>query len=135
MPKGKKILIIEDDTFLSSLIKARLERDGYLVIQAFDGEEGLQVVKKERPDAVILDLIMPKVSGFEVMEYLSMNVDFSQIPVIVLSNLAQDSDVQKAKRLGAKGFFVKIRISIDDLAAKMREVLGAGSAGASIDPK
>src|SRR3989344_6448058 len=135
MPKGKKILIIEDDTFLSSLIKARLERDGYLVIQAFDGEEGLQVVKKERPDAVILDLIMPKVSGFEVMEYLSMNVDFSQIPVIVLSNLAQDSDVQKAKLLGAKGFFVKIRISIDDLAAKMREVLGAGSAGASIDPK
>ena len=110
MLDGKRILVIEDDTFLSSLIKARLEKEGYFVTQAFDGEEGLQILKKEKHDAIILDLIMPKVSGFEVMEYLSINMDLVQISVIVLSNLAQDSDIQKTKRLGAKEFFVKIRI-------------------------
>ncbi len=124
MAETKKILLIEDDSFLSSLMKARLEKEGFGVIQAFDGEEGLSAIKKEKPAVIVLDLIMPKVSGFEVMEYISMNVDVSKTPVVVLSNLAQESDFQKAKRLGAREFFVKIRISIDDLVTKIKELVG-----------
>ena len=124
MANEKKVLLIEDDTFLSSLIKARLEKEGFGVAQAFDGEEGVQLLKKEKPDLIILDLIMPKVSGFETMEHLNINVDLNQIPLVVLSNLAQDSDIQKAKSLGAKEFFVKIRTSIDDVVAKVKELLG-----------
>ena len=124
MADGKKVLLIEDDAFLSSLMKARLEKEGFGVLQAFDGEEGIEMLKKEKPDLIILDLIMPRVSGFEMMEHLNINVDFNQIPFIVLSNLAQDSDIQKAKSLGAKEFYVKIRTSIDDVVAKVKELLG-----------
>ena len=124
MNGANKILIIEDDAFISSLVKARLEKEGFEVVQAFDGEEGMRLLKDDKPSLIILDLIMPRVSGFEMMEHLNINVDFNQIPFIVLSNLAQDSDIQKAKSLGAKEFYVKIRTSIDDVVAKVKELLG-----------
>ena len=123
MDSGKKVLLIEDDAFLSSLMKARLEKEGIGVVQAFDGEEGVQMLKKEKPDLIILDLIMPNVSGFEVMEHLNINVDLNKIPLVVLSNLAQDSDIQKAKSLGAREFFIKIRTSIEEVVAKVKELL------------
>ncbi|MEK7508210.1 MAG: response regulator [Patescibacteria group bacterium] len=120
----KKILIVEDDTFISSLVKARLEKEGFEVVQAFDGEEGLRLLKAEKPDLIILDLIMPKSSGFELMEQLNINVEFNQIPLMILSNLAQESDIQKAKNLGAREFFIKIRTSIDDVVARAKELMG-----------
>lgn len=123
MPDIGKVLIIEDDQFLSSLIKGRLEKDGFSVLQAFDGEEALQLLKKEKPALIILDLIMPKVSGFEVLEVVSLDPQLNQTPVIVLSNLAQDSDIEKAKRLGAVEYFVKIRVSIEDLIKKVESLV------------
>ena len=120
----KKILIVEDETFISSLVKARLEKEGFEVVQAFDGEEGLRLLKAEKPDLIILDLIMPKSSGFELMEQLNINVEFNQIPLMILSNLAQESDIQKAKNLGAREFFIKIRTSIDDVVARAKELMG-----------
>ena len=74
MPDGKKIMVIEDDRFLSSLIKARLEKDGFTILQAFDGEEALQTLREpeNRPNLIILDLIMPKVTGFEVLQNISI---------------------------------------------------------------
>lgn len=126
--EAKRILIVEDDRFLSSLIKARLDREGFAALQAFDGEEALGMLKKEKPDLIVLDLIMPKVSGFEVLEHISLNMELNRIPVVILSNLAQESDIQKAKRLGAKEFFVKIRVSIDDLIKRIKELVAAASA-------
>jgi len=123
MPNGKKVIIIEDDRFLSSLIKARLEKDGYVVIQAFDGNEAVSLLKKEVPDLIILDLIMPKVTGFEVLEEVSMMPEVSKTPVVILSNLAQDSDIEKAKRLGAAEYFVKVRVSIDDLIKTVENIV------------
>ena len=123
MPDQKSILIVEDDRFLSSLIKARLEKDGFQVAQAFDGEEGRQWLKKNKPDLIILDLIMPRVPGFELLEGISLDPNLNKIPVVVLTNLAQDSDVKKAQQFGATEYFVKIRVSIEDVINKVKELL------------
>ena len=123
MPDQKSILIVEDDRFLSSLIKARLEKDGFQVAQAFDGEEGRQWLKKNKPDLIILDLIMPRVPGFEFLEGVSLDPNLNKIPVVVLTNLAQDSDVKKAQQLGAAEYFVKVRVSIEDVINKVKELL------------
>ena len=120
---SKKVVIVEDDHFLSSVLKSRLEKEGFLVLQAFDGDEGLVMVRKEKPDVVLLDLIMPKMSGFEFLQALSMNPQLKSIPVIVLSNLAQESDIQKAKTLGVQQYFVKVRISVDDIVSRVKELI------------
>lgn len=120
---AKKILVIEDDHFLSSLIKARLEKDGFNVLQSFDGEEAIQQLKQDRPDLVILDLIMPKVTGFEVLQMISITPGLDKVPVVILSNLAQDSDIEKARQLGAREYFVKVKISIDDLIGKIKTLV------------
>ena len=123
MAVDKKVMIIEDDRFLSSLIRARLEKDGFGVLQAFDGEEALGILKQEKPNLIILDLIMPRVTGFEVLEAISISPDLNKTPVVILSNLAQDSDVAKAKSLGAMEYFVKVRVSIDDVINKVETIL------------
>lgn len=119
----KTILIVEDDRFLSSLIKARLEKDGLTVNQALDGDEAMTWLKKSKPDLIILDLIMPKVSGFEVLEKISLDPQLNKVLVVVLTNLAQDEDVRKAKQLGATEYFVKIRVSIDELVKRVQALL------------
>jgi DNA-binding response OmpR family regulator len=124
MPEDmKKIMVIEDDRFLSSLIKARLEKEGFTVLQSFDGEEAIKALRADKPDLVILDIIMPKVTGFEVLQMISITPGFEKIPVVILSNLAQDSDIQKARQLGAREYFVKVKISIDDLIGKIKTLV------------
>ena len=118
-----KILIIEDDRFLSSLMKARLEKEGFSVTQAFNGEEAMGLLKKDQPDMIVLDLIMPRVSGFEFLENISVDPQISKIPVMILSNLGQESDIQKVKRLGAVQYFVKVKTSIDELVNHVKELL------------
>jgi DNA-binding response OmpR family regulator len=122
MADTKKVMVIEDDKFLSSLIKTGLERKGFTVLQAFDGEQATTMLRTEQPDLIILDLIMPKVNGFEVLQMISITPQLSKTPVIILSNLAQDSDVEKARALGAKEYFVKVKISIDDLLEKIKDL-------------
>ena len=123
MAGEKRITLIEDDRFLSSLIKARLEKEGYIVTQGFDGEEAIKILRQSKPNLIVLDLIMPKVTGFEVLEAISISPDLTGTPVVILSNLAQDSDVQKAKSLGATEYFVKVRVSIDDVIKKVKNIL------------
>jgi DNA-binding response OmpR family regulator len=119
----KIIMMVEDDHFLSSLMKARFEKEGYTIIQAFDGAEALELLKQPPPSLIILDLIMPKVTGFEVLQTISITPGFDKVPVVILSNLAQDSDIKKAQELGAREFFVKVKISIDELTGKVKELL------------
>lgn len=118
-----KVLIIEDDKFLSSVLKGRLEKDGFQVEQAFDGEEGLAKLKTSRPQLVLLDLILPKISGFEVLEQISLDPQINQIPVIIASNLGQESDIQKAKNLGAIEYYVKVKTTIDELASMVKRIV------------
>jgi DNA-binding response OmpR family regulator len=121
---AKKIMIIEDDHFLSSLVKVRLEKDGFAVVQAFDGDQAISMLRTEIPNLVMLDLIMPKVNGFDVLKTISLTPGLEKIPVVIVSNLAQDSDIEKAKELGAKEYFVKVKISIDDLVEKIKSLAG-----------
>jgi len=113
-------MIIEDDHFLSSLLKARLEKESFVVLQAFDGEEALKLLKTEVPNLIILDLIMPKINGFEVLQTISISPELGKVPVVILSNLAQDSDIQKAHDLGAREYFIKVKVSIDDLIGRIK---------------
>jgi DNA-binding response OmpR family regulator len=118
-----KVLIIEDDRFLSSILKGRLEKEGLAVAQAYDGDEGLRMIREVQPDLILLDLIMPKVSGFEVLEQMAADPELAQVPVMIASNLGQDSDVEKARSLGAVEYYVKVRTSIDDLAQMVKNVV------------
>lgn len=117
------VLIVEDDHFLSSLLKNRLEKASFTVSQAFDGEEALEILKKVRPNLIVLDVIMPKVSGFDILERISVDPQLNRVPVIAVSNLGQDSDMEKAKRLGAVDYVVKVQIPIDELVNKIKALV------------
>jgi twitching motility two-component system response regulator PilH len=124
MPNGKKVLIIEDDKFLSLVLKSKMERDGFMVSEALDGEEGLAKARSDKPDVILLDLILPKMSGFEFMEVVRTDPELMKIPVLVASNLGQDSDIQKAKSLGVQDYFVKAVTPVDQIAAMVKKAVG-----------
>lgn len=124
MPDIKqKILVVEDDEFLSSLIKNRLLRENFEVQVAKDGEETIEILKTYHPDLVLLDIILPRKLGFEVLEEIRANPRLSHLPFMVLSNLGQDSDIQRAKELGAVDYFIKAKILIDDLIRRIKSFL------------
>ncbi len=124
MADTRKVMIIEDDRFLSTVIKAQLEKAGFFVSQAFDGNEALELLQQNKPDLIILDLIMPKTTGFEVLEKMAASEKLKSIPVIVLSHLAQESDIAKAKSMGVMQYFVKVKVSIDEVINKVKSLLG-----------
>jgi DNA-binding response OmpR family regulator len=117
----KKILIVEDEPTLSSVLKARFEKEGIEIDQAKDGVEALMLLKQKKYDLVLLDIILPKMSGFEVMESLKNDPNASSIPIVIVSNLGQESDVQKGEMLGAIGYFIKAKLSIEELVSKVKE--------------
>lgn len=121
------VFIIEDDRFLSPLLRSRLEKEGLTVKQAFDGEEALKMLETMRPQVVILDLIMPRISGLELLQTLASDPQYNRIPVIIMSNLSQDSDVEKAKSLGAAGYFVKVHASLDEVIKLVKQLMAKAS--------
>ena len=119
----KRILVAEDDRFLRKAAEVTLKRHGYTVLTACDGEDAVRMVRAEMPDLVLLDLIMPRLQGFEVLRALKEDPATVGIPVIVLSNLGQSSDVQQAMDGGAVAYFVKANLSLDDLAKRVEKAL------------
>ncbi len=116
-----KILLVEDDPFLSSLLKNRLQKEDFDVVLAKDGEEALIRLREFSPALILLDLILPKKTGFEVMEEMSLDPQINKgAPIIVISNLGQPEDVAKSKQLGAVEYFIKAKISIDELIGKIK---------------
>lgn len=120
MTDTKKILIIEDEQDLREMYKIKLESVGFKVITADNGDSGLKAISKEKPDIVLLDLIMTKKNGFQVLEELKKNKKNNNLAVIVLSNLGQDDDISLALELGAKDYLIKAQISLDDLVEKIQ---------------
>ncbi|HEX9664815.1 MAG TPA: response regulator [Patescibacteria group bacterium] len=123
MPDKKTILIIEDDRFLSKIYSAKLEKEGYNLALAVDGEEGLRKLAESKPDLILLDLILPGMSGFEVLDKIKSSSKTRKIPVIILSNLGQDEDIQKGQELGADDYLVKTDFSISEVINKIKSAL------------
>ena len=119
----KKILLIEDDKFLRELMNKKLLTMGYDVVAAADGESGLTMIKEAKPDVVLLDLILPGINGFEVLERAKKDPDTMNVPVIILSNLGQSEDIEKGLKLGAKDFLVKAHFTPQEIINKLKTIV------------
>lgn len=119
-----KILLIEDDEFLRTLVIKRLENDGFSTAVAIDGESGLATMTDTKPDLVLLDLLLPGVNGFEVLGKINQDENLRRIPVVVFSNLGQREDIEKALSLGAADYLIKANFTLDDLVVKIKQRLG-----------
>ena len=123
----RRVLLAEDDRFLRRAAEARLRRHGLEVLTAADGEEALRLARAEPLDLVLLDVVMPKLEGFEVLKLLKQDEATARIPVIILSNLGQERDVAQAKALGAIAFLVKAHLSLQELVDRVDAALGTGT--------
>jgi len=120
----KTILFIEDESALQKTVGLVLNQEGYEVLSALDGELGLKMAQKKRPDLILLDLILPKMHGFEVLKALKDNPETKDVPVIVLTNLEGISEVDKALELGATTYLVKASYTLEELVSKIKTALG-----------
>ncbi|MBL7156316.1 MAG: response regulator [Candidatus Pacebacteria bacterium] len=119
----KKILIIEDDQFLRQLIGEKLNKEGYNVSDAIDGEQGVKKIKIEKPDLILLDLLLPGIDGFEVLSQIKKDKGLNEIPVIILSNLGQKEDIDKGLNLGAVDYLIKAHFTPGEIIEKIKNVL------------
>jgi DNA-binding response OmpR family regulator len=118
-----KVLVIEDDKFLRELISQKLLKEGYDVAEAMDGEKGIEAVKQESPDLILLDLILPGMDGFDVLARIKSAPESSDIPVIVLSNLGQKDDIEKGLKMGAVDYLIKAHFTPGEIIEKIRAVV------------
>jgi len=119
----KKILIIEDESALQKTLGDSLSQEGYQPISALDGEIGLKLAQSKNPDLILLDLILPKMHGFDVLKKIRENPATKETPVIVLTNLESIQELEKAMELGATTYLVKANYSLEELLAKIKQVL------------
>ena len=120
----KKILIIEDEEIIVDLLQRKLTNEGYEISVARNGEEGLKMIKEERPDLVLLDIIMPKMSGFQVMEEMNKEESLKEIPVIIISNSGQPVEIGRAQQLGAKDWLIKTEFDPKEVLEKVVKQIG-----------
>jgi two-component system alkaline phosphatase synthesis response regulator PhoP len=120
----KKILIVEDEEILLDLLRKKLINQGYGVVVARDGEEGLRIMREEKPDLVLLDIIMPKLGGFEVMEEMQKDNKLKNIPIIIVSNSGQPVEIEKARELGAKDWLIKTEFDPQEVVEKVIKQIG-----------
>ncbi|MCA9346655.1 response regulator, partial [Candidatus Saccharibacteria bacterium] len=125
-----KILLVEDDNNLREIYEARLMAEGYDIVSARDGEEALSVAIKEKPDLVISDVMMPKISGFDMLDILRTTEETKNIKVIMMTALSQAEDKARAEKLGADRYLVKSQVTLEDVAKVAKEVLEGSTAPA-----
>ena len=120
---NKKVLIIEDEATLQKALQEVLVAEGYDILSALDGSRGIEMAREENPDLILLDIILPKMDGFEVLGELKSEEKTESIPVIILTNLSDISDIQKALDLGATTYLVKADFSLEDVIKKVEDTL------------
>ena len=122
---NKTLLLVEDDPFLSSLLKNKFQKEGFEVILATDGDQALNFLKTSNADLILLDIILPKKTGFEVLKEMQNDPEIraKELPVIIISNLGQPQDIEKGKEFGVVEYFIKAKISIDDLVDKIKNFI------------
>lgn len=123
---GFKVLLAEDDSFLREICTKKLVHEGFTVIEAADGEQTLIEVKKNLPDIILLDIILPAIDGFEVLKKIRSDADkkINKIPIIMLTNLGQADDIKKATDLGANGYIIKAHFTTAEIIDKVKTQLG-----------
>ncbi len=122
--KARAVLIVEDDIFLSNLLVSRFQQAGITVQKAMTGEEALEILRSGMiPSLILLDIILPKKSGFEILEEIQADPNLQKAPVIITSNLGQESDVQRGKQLGVIDYFVKAQTPIEQLVVKVKSII------------
>lgn len=119
----KRILVIEDDPSLQKVLQEFLTADGFEPIEAMDGEKGAELAKKDIPDLILLDIILPKKDGYEVLKELKEDQKTKNIPIILLTNLGSPADVEKAIKLGATTYLTKADYKLEEVTRKIREIL------------
>ena len=120
----KKILFVEDESALQKTLGEILHQEGYEMISALDGETGLRLAKEKKPDLILLDLILPKIHGLDVLKKIKEDPEIKEIPIIVLTNLEGARDINKAIELGAKTYLVKAQYSLEEVLGKIKKALG-----------
>ena len=119
----KKILVVEDDSFLAGLVAKKLTTAGFEVSTASDGENAVKMADQVKPDLILLDLILPGMDGFEVLEKVRKNDNLKNIPILAFSNLSEEKDVSKAKQLGAIDFMIKSNFTLDEVVTKVKDYI------------
>jgi two-component system, OmpR family, alkaline phosphatase synthesis response regulator PhoP len=119
----KKVLIAEDEQTLLKTIEFTLKDKGYETITATDGEEALKQIKEQKPDVVLLDILMPRKSGLDVLKEMKADDELSDIVVLLLTNLSDEESISQGVALGARGYFVKSDMTLDEVAEKVEEVV------------
>ena len=118
-----KILIVEDEPFLLDMYKMKFKQGGFEVISATDGEEGIRISRRENPNIILLDIMMPKIDGFEVLENLKKSSLTKSIPVLIFSNFSQKEQKEKGIALGAADYFVKTNYTPAQVLEKVKNIL------------
>lgn len=121
--KKIKILVVEDDAMISSMYKTKFESDGFDVLTADNGAVGLEIAKKEKPDLIMLDVILPQLDGFSVLEEIKKDETTKNIPVVMLTNLGTDEDKEKGQKLGAVDYLVKASLTPGQISEKIKSYI------------
>ncbi len=121
--KKKKILIVEDDAFLLSMYKTKFDIEKFDVVLSDDGEKGLKMAAKAKPDLIVLDIILPKMDGFEVLKNIKNDESLKDIPVVLLTNLSQKSEIERGLGLKAVDYLIKAHYTPSEVVEKVKEIL------------
>ncbi|MDP3962838.1 MAG: response regulator [bacterium] len=120
---GKKILWVEDDKLLGSILFKKFQSSGHTVLFAKDSDETFALLEKDTPDIIILDIMLPGMNGFDILQKIKSNEKLRNVPAIMLSNISKESDIEKAKKLGAQKFLVKVAVSLDEIIKEVNSLL------------
>lgn len=121
--KKLKVLIVEDDSFLLNIYSTKFEGEGYAVVVAEDGEKGIDVFLEQKPDIVLLDIMMPKMNGFDFLEKVKLKKELNNIPIILLTNLSQNKDIEQGLAMGANDYLIKAHFMPAEIVEKVEKLL------------
>jgi len=121
--KNLKILLVEDDPFLLGMYSTKFELENFRVLMAEDGEKGLKIAQQEKPDIILLDILMPKMDGFEVLTELKNDINTKNIPIILLTNLSQKDEIARGLELGAVDYLIKAHFMPSEVVDKINRLL------------
>jgi len=121
--KKAKVLIIEDDSYISDMYRIKLESENFETTVAGDGIAGIKALEKQKPDIILLDIVMPRVDGFSVLKIIEKNPELKKIPVILLTNLGQKENVERGLEMGAVSYIIKAHFTPSEVVEKVKEIL------------